>query len=196
MSSLLNHIILRAAEPFSGKQQFFRKAQRIVESRVLVWCFALQSGLSWFHTIFVFSSGCKSALASGSRTQITDDGPSGHCRQHNHPTTAWLMACLSENLEKQARLLSSKLVQSGRWMEVVINPAVLAWKELEKEKKSSDIISSFSKTGKSKTWRSNCSNNSMSHGLEINTFNTKNLLWFFLKKSMKSAIKSLDLCFK
>lgn len=73
------------------------------------------------------------------------------------------MACLSANLEKQARLLSSKLVQDDRWVEVVINPAGLAWKELEKEEKSSDI-SSFSKTGKSETWRINCSNNSMSHG--------------------------------
>lgn len=62
------------------------------------------------------------------------------------------MTRLSENLEKQARLLSSKLVQSDRWVEVVITPAVLAWKGLEKEEKSSDI-SSLSKTGKSKTWR-------------------------------------------
>lgn len=34
--SLLNPIILRAVEPFSGKLQFFRKAQKRVKSRVLV----------------------------------------------------------------------------------------------------------------------------------------------------------------
>lgn len=158
---------------FSGKH---REVWRVV------CCFALQSGSSLFHTILVCSPGCKSALPGGPRTQITDDGASVHWRQHNHPTTAWLMTCLSENREKQARLLSSKLVQSDRWVEVVINPAVLAWKELEKEEKSSDI-SSFSKTGMSKTWRINCSNNSMSLGWEIKTFNTKNLLWF--KKKTK-----------
>lgn len=101
-------------------------------SRILVWCFALQSGSSWIHTIFVFSPGFQSALP---RTKVTDDGPSVHCGQHNHPT------CLSENREKQARLLASKIVQSDRWVEIVINPAVFGWKELEKEEKSSDISS-------------------------------------------------------
>lgn len=130
------------------------------------------------------------------RTQITHDGASVHCRQHNHPTAARLMTCLSENLEKQARLLSSKLVQSDRWVEVVINPAVLAWKEFEKEEKSSHV-SSFSKTGKSEKRRSN----SMSHGWEINTdkehFEHKKKLTVIQKENhISAAINSLDLSFK
>lgn len=64
-------------------------------------------------------------------------------------------------MEKQARLLSSQLVLGDRLVEVAATRTVLAWKGIKKDKKSSEIIS-FSKTGKySKTWRSDCSNNSM-----------------------------------
>lgn len=53
-------------------------------------------------------------------------------------------------MEKQAALLSSKLVQGDRLVEVAVNRAVLAWREVEKEKGNSPICS-FSKPGKSKT---------------------------------------------
>lgn len=132
-----------------------------MESRVLVCSSALQSGPSLFHTIFVCSPGCDGALPGGSRAQITGDGACVHCWPHNYPTKEGGMACLSENLEKQDRLLSSRLVQNDRWVEVVINPVVLAWKRLEKKEESSDI--SLSTTGKSKTWRLNCGNNVTPH---------------------------------
>eukprot|EP00066_Takifugu_rubripes_P009538 XP_003976575.1 PREDICTED: ceramide kinase-like isoform X1 [Takifugu rubripes] len=55
------------------------------------------------------------------------------------------MTGLSEDMEKQARLLSSQLVLDDRLVEVAATRTVLAWKGIKKDKKSSEIIS-FSKT--------------------------------------------------
>lgn len=124
-------------------------------------CYILvrQSGSSWFYTIFVCSPFSKLVrflvvlwLQSGRRRECP-------LQAAGHGPAAWLKAGLSENMEKKARLLSSQLVRGDRLVEVAANRTVLAWKEIKKDKNSSEI-SSFSKTGKSKTWRSNCSNNS------------------------------------
>nr|XP_046235181.1 ceramide kinase [Scatophagus argus] len=50
-------------------------------------------------------------------------------------------------MEKQPILLSSKLFQKHRQVEVVLNRSVLVWKETEKSKKRSSGISSVSETG-------------------------------------------------
>ncbi|XP_041820174.1 ceramide kinase [Chelmon rostratus] len=56
------------------------------------------------------------------------------------------MTRLGDNMEKQARLLSSKLFQKHRQVEVVLNRSVLAWKETEKSEKRSSGISSALET--------------------------------------------------
>lgn len=57
------------------------------------------------------------------------------------------MTRLSDNMEKQARLLSSKLYQRRRQVEVVLNRSVLAWKEIENSKRRSSGTGSDSETG-------------------------------------------------
>lgn len=66
------------------------------------------------------------------------------------------MTRLGDNMEKQARLLSSKLFQKHRQVEVVLNRSVLAWKETEKSEKRSSGISSALETGECsmETWMS------------------------------------------
>lgn len=59
-----------------------------------------------------------------------------------------LMTRLSDMMEKQPRLLSSKLFQRHRQVEVVLNRSVLAWKEIEKSRERSSDISCESETGK------------------------------------------------
>ncbi|XP_040886205.1 ceramide kinase isoform X2 [Toxotes jaculatrix] len=59
------------------------------------------------------------------------------------------MTRLSEIMEKQPRLLSSKLFQRHRQFEVVLNRSVLAWKEIERNRKRSSGISSVSETAHS-----------------------------------------------
>ncbi|XP_073336894.1 ceramide kinase [Pagrus major] len=56
------------------------------------------------------------------------------------------MTRLSDNMEKPARLLSSRLYQKRRQVEVVLNRSVLAWKEIEKSKRRSSGTSSVSET--------------------------------------------------
>ncbi|XP_022605554.1 ceramide kinase isoform X2 [Seriola dumerili] len=56
------------------------------------------------------------------------------------------MTRLSEMMEKQPRLLSSKLFQRHRQFEVVLNRSVLAWKEIERSRQRSSGISSESET--------------------------------------------------
>lgn len=58
------------------------------------------------------------------------------------------MTRLSGEMEKQGRLLSSKLFQGHKQVDVVLNRGVLAWKGTEKKKKSSSGISSLSERGK------------------------------------------------
>lgn len=85
------------------------------------------------------------------------------------------MAGLSEDMEKQARLLSSQLVLGDRLVEVAATRTTLAWKGIKKDKESSEI-SIFSKTGKrSKTWTSYCSNNSMFNVWGKSLLQTKNV---------------------
>lgn len=60
------------------------------------------------------------------------------------------MTRLGENMEKQNRLLSSKLFQERKQVEVVINRSVFAWKEIKKEENRSSGISSLSQTGMSR----------------------------------------------
>ncbi|XP_029902075.1 ceramide kinase isoform X2 [Myripristis murdjan] len=50
-------------------------------------------------------------------------------------------------MEKQARLLSSQLVQKQRLVEVLLNRSVLAWKEIETSRKRGSGISNISETG-------------------------------------------------
>lgn len=57
------------------------------------------------------------------------------------------MTRLSDNMEKQGRLLSSRLHQGRRQVEVVLNRCALAWKEIEKSKRRSSGTGSVSETG-------------------------------------------------
>ncbi|XP_056224002.1 ceramide kinase [Seriola aureovittata] len=59
------------------------------------------------------------------------------------------MTRLSEMMEKQPRLLSSKLFQRHRQFEVVVNRSDLAWKEIEKSRQRSSGISRESETAHS-----------------------------------------------
>lgn len=56
------------------------------------------------------------------------------------------MTRLSDNMEKQGRLLSSRLHQGRRQVEVVLNRCALAWKEIEKSKRRSSGTGSVSET--------------------------------------------------
>lgn len=57
------------------------------------------------------------------------------------------MTRLSGDMEKQARLLSSKLQTGHKQVEVVLNRSVLAWKEAERRKETSSGISSLPDPG-------------------------------------------------
>lgn len=57
------------------------------------------------------------------------------------------MTRLSGDMEKQARLLSSKLQKGHKHVEVVLNRSVLAWKEAERRKETSSGISSLPDPG-------------------------------------------------
>ncbi|XP_039995844.1 LOW QUALITY PROTEIN: ceramide kinase [Xiphias gladius] len=59
------------------------------------------------------------------------------------------MTRLSEIMEKQPRLMYSKLFQKRRQLEVVLNRSALAWKEIEKSRKRRSGISSVSQTAHS-----------------------------------------------
>lgn len=127
----------------------------------LRWNQALQSGLSWFYTIFVCSPFYTPVRFLVGLWLQSGWGSSVLSRQHDHRPAVWFMTGPSEDMEKQARLLSAHLVLGDRLVEVAATRTVLAWKGIKKDKKSSEIIS-FSKTGQySKTWRRNCSNSIM-----------------------------------
>ncbi|XP_035528790.1 ceramide kinase [Morone saxatilis] len=67
----------------------------------------------------------------------------------NHGRTAQPMTRLCDDMDKQSRLLSSKLFEKHRQVEVVLNRSVLAWKETEKSQKRSSGSSSLSETAHS-----------------------------------------------
>ncbi|KAM7366994.1 hypothetical protein PAMP_014924 [Pampus punctatissimus] len=59
------------------------------------------------------------------------------------------MIRLSDIMDKQARLLSSKLFLKHRQVEVLLNRSVLAWKDVERNKKGKPGISNISETAHS-----------------------------------------------
>ncbi|XP_042259391.1 ceramide kinase [Thunnus maccoyii] len=59
------------------------------------------------------------------------------------------MTLLSDIMEKQAKLLSSKLLLKRRQVEVLLNRSVLAWKDAEKSSKGRSDISNISETAHS-----------------------------------------------